>query len=115
MNPRLNFIFIVLLFALFPIISSHAAAPTLPGLSVSGIEIVADGQPVKLRGVNMGDPFWARNSAWYPNLSLADYHTLAQDWRANVVRISIFPTQWKNMDHITLFNAIRSFNVIYNS
>jgi len=74
------------------------SAMLLPGLSVSGINIVANGQPVRLRGVSMGDPFLARNPAWYPQYSTADYADLAQNWHANVVRISIFPTQWKNTD-----------------
>jgi len=38
--------------------------------------------------------------------SIADYATLAQSWHANVVRISIFPTQWKNMDHATLLAGL---------
>jgi hypothetical protein len=76
------------------------------GLSVSGINIVANGRAVQLRGVNMGDPFWARNPAWYPMYSTADYATLSQDWHANVVRISIFPTQWKNMDRATLLAGL---------
>src|SRR5436190_7969633 len=87
-------------------ISAKAALATFPGLSVSGTAIVANSQPVRLRGINMGDPFWARNPSWYPNYSLADYTTLAQDWQANVVRISIFPTQWKNMDHTVLLDGL---------
>jgi endoglucanase len=76
------------------------------GLSVSGINILANGQPVRLRGVNMGDPFWARNPDWYPMYSTGDYATLSQNWRANVVRISIFPTQWKNMAPATLLAGL---------
>jgi len=79
---------------------------SMPGLSVTGINIVANGLPVRLRGVNMGDPFWARNPAWYPNYSTADYATLAQNWHANIVRISIFPTQWKNMTHAALLAGL---------
>ncbi len=78
----------------------------LPGLSVSGVNIVANGRVVRLHGVNMGDPFWARNPAWYPSYSTADYATLSQDWGANVVRISIFPAQWKSMDHATLLAGL---------
>jgi hypothetical protein len=81
-------------------------AAALPGLSVSGINITANGQPVRLRGVNMGDPFGARNPLWYPMYSTADYANLSQNWHANVVRISIFPTQWKNMDHATLLAGL---------
>ena len=88
----------------------------LPGLSVSGINIVANGQPVRLRGINMGDPFWARNPDWYPNYSTADYAALSQEWHANVVRISIFPTQWKSMDHAILLTGLaREVNVALDS
>jgi len=82
----------------------HAAA--LPDLSVSGINIVANGQPIRLRGINMGDPFWARNPSWYPMYSTADYTSVAQVWHANVVRISVFPTQWKNMNHAALLAGL---------
>ncbi len=80
-------------------------ANALPGLSISGINIVANGQPVQLYGVNMGDPFWARG--WYgASYSTANYAALSQNWHANVARISIFPTQWKNMDHATLLAGL---------
>lgn len=82
------------------------AAQSLPGLSVSGTQIVANGIPVRLRGVNMGDPFWARNSDWYPRLTLNDYTVLAQEWHANIVRIGVFPTQWKNTDHTQLIDGL---------
>ena len=107
MSQRNIFFLVTLLLFLLPMTTvAHATMPTLPGLSIAGTEIVANGQPVRLRGVNMGDPFWARNPAWYPNYSLADYSTLSHDWRANVVRISIFPTQWKNMNRATLLNGL---------
>lgn len=80
-------------------------AIVLPGLSVSGTNIVANGQPVRLRGVNMGDPFWARG--WYgATYSANDYVLLAQDWKANVVRISVFPTQWKNMNRAAFLQGL---------
>jgi uncharacterized protein YcfL len=103
---KIIFLAIFLISFLPPIISVHAVTPGLPGLSVTGTNIVANGKPIRLRGVNMGDPFWARNPAWYPNYSLTDYGTLAQDWRANVARISIFPTEWKNMDHAVLLAGL---------
>ncbi len=96
--------------------NSCVDASVLPGLSVSGIEITANGQPVRLRGINMGDPFWARNPDWYPSYTTANYATIAQDWHANVVRISIFPTQWKNMDHATLLAGLaQEVNAALNS
>jgi len=85
--------------------NSCVAASAIPGLSISGTDITANGQPIRLRGVNMGDPFWARG--WYgATYSTADYATLAQNWKVNVVRISIFPTQWKNMNHATLLAGL---------
>jgi poly(3-hydroxybutyrate) depolymerase len=99
-----------------PYVTGGSADIVLPGLSVSGINIVANGQPVRLRGINMGDPFWARNPDWYPNYSTADYQKISQDWHANVVRISIFPTQWKNMDHTALLTGLaREVNSALNS
>jgi hypothetical protein len=89
-----------------PVRNACVDATVLPGLSVSGIEITANGQPIRLRGINMGDPFMARNPTWYPMYSTADYATLAHDWHANVVRISIFPTQWKNMNHTALLAGL---------
>jgi hypothetical protein len=86
--------------------SSVLAAASLPGLSVSGTQIVANGVPVRLRGVNMGDPFWARNSDWYPILTISNYATLGAQWHANIVRISVFPTQWKHMDHAQLLAGL---------
>ena len=110
MNRFIKFFSIVALLAFIATtIPVRAANPTatLPGLSISGINIVANGQPIRLRGVNMGDPFWARDPNVY-NYSLADYATLSQTWHANVVRISIFPTQWKNMDRSTLMAGLAS-------
>ena len=86
--------------------SSVLAASFLPGLSVSGTQIVANGVPVRLRGVNMGDPFLARNSDWYPILTIDNYATLGAQWHADIVRISIFPTQWKHMDHAQLLAGL---------
>ncbi len=103
------FLVVVLLSFITATIPVRAASPTaaLPGLSISGLNIVANGQPIRLRGVNMADPFWARDPNFY-NYSLADYTTLSQTWHANVVRISIFPTQWKNMDRPTLLAGLSS-------
>ena len=83
-----------------------AAAPVLPGLSVSGAQIVANGLPVRLRGMNMGDPFWARNTGWYHILTMKDYASLARSWHANVVRIFIFPTQWKHKTHAQVLKSL---------
>ena len=91
---------------LLPISNACVNANVLPGLSVSGAEIMANGLPVRLHGVNMVDPFIARNPDWYPQYTIADYATLAQDWHAKVIRISIYPTQWKNMNSATLLAGL---------
>jgi len=65
-----------LLSSLQPTMPTHAAASALPGLSVSGLDIVAD------------------------------YSTLSSNWRANVMRTSILATQWKNMDHAVLLSSL---------
>jgi hypothetical protein len=76
------------------------AAAALPGLSVSGTQIMAGAKPIRLHGVNLGDSFWARNPDWYPLLSPNDYSILAKKWKANIVRISVFPAQWKGQSHM---------------
>jgi hypothetical protein len=89
--------------------TQHAqAAADLPGLSVSGTQIMAGTKPIRLRGVNMGDPFWARNPDWYPILSPNDYLILSKNWKANIVRISVFPTQWKHMNHTALLDQLQT-------
>lgn len=86
-------------------VTNSCVTSTLPGLSISGTQLMANGQAIRLRGINMGDPFWARG--WYGSMySTANYATVAKDWHANVVRISIFPTQWKNMNRNTLLAAL---------
>ena len=97
-----------------PYITGGSSNSTLPGLSVSGINIVANGQPVRLRGINLGDPFWRVTQIGQPNYSISITRHL-EDWRANVVRISIFPTQWKNMDHAALLTGLaREVNAALN-
>ncbi len=106
MKRLLCLLFVSALLLSFTDRSSVHAASSLPGLSVSGTQIVANGLPVRFRGVSMGDPFLARNSSWYPLLTTANYATLAKQWHANIVRISIFPTQWKHMDHAQLLAGL---------
>ena len=93
-----------------PHMQSAQAAVVLPGLSVSGTQIMAGTKPIRLRGVNMGDPFWARNSNWYPILVPGNYPLLAKNWKANVVRISVFPTQWKHPTQWNLANRTDLLN-----
>lgn len=59
------------------------------GLRVCGREIRYGGKPVMLRGVAVGDPVMGRQGR-----PLSDYREIADNWNANVVRISIHPGCW---------------------
>src|SRR5258707_7409949 len=109
-RPIIFFLTVFLILSFLPAtISAHAVVQTLPGLSVSGIDIVANGQPVRLRGVNMGDPFWARNPDWY-NYSLADYHTLSQEWRGEAGRVFIFSIQMEKKSFTPFLRCLFDHN-----
>ena len=64
------------------------------GLQVQGNQLLADGKPIMLRGVAVGDPILARQGR-----PLSDYQRIARDWHANVVRISLHPSVWKSLPH----------------
>ena len=66
-------------------------APAHAELTVSGTSIVADGKPIMLRGVAVGDPVLAREGR-----PVSDYERIAKDWHANVIRIGIHPSVWKH-------------------
>jgi hypothetical protein len=66
-----------------------------PGrLQVRGKDLLYDGEPIRLRGVAVGDPVLGRQGR-----PTSDYEFLAKDWKANVVRIGIHPGVWKNEPH----------------
>jgi hypothetical protein len=71
-----------------------ASALAAGELRVQGNLLLADGKPVMLRGVAVGDPILARQGR-----PLSDYARIAQDWHANVVRISLHPSVWENLPH----------------
>lgn len=57
-------------------------------LEVQGNLFVENGQPIILRGIAMGD---------VTDLSSADpYPEIAQEWHANVVRLSVHPGTWRD-------------------
>jgi hypothetical protein len=60
-------------------------------LQVRGADLVWNGEKISLRGVAVGDVILARK-----NRPLSDYKTIAQEWNANVVRLGVHPTVWKN-------------------
>lgn len=61
------------------------------GLKVSGTSLLADGKPITLRGVCVGDPVLARIGR-----PASDYEQISKDWHANAIRIGIHPTVWKH-------------------
>ncbi len=68
----------------------RALAATPPRIEIAGNRFSYDGQPLRLTGVAVGDPTYIRATR-----PLSDYHTLAADWRANCVRISVQPGLWR--------------------
>lgn len=80
-----------------------AAPAAEPRLQVAGRELQWDGKNITLRGVAVGDPFLAR--AGRP---LSDYATIARDWHANVVRISLHPSVWKKTPHAQVIAKLRA-------
>lgn len=65
-------------------------ATVAPQLQAQGSQLLFDGRPVVLRGVAPGDPLLGR--AERPT---DDYARIAQEWNANVVRLSVHPGAWK--------------------
>lgn len=71
-------------------------------LTVQGNQLLADGKPVTLRGVAVGDPILARQGR-----PLSDYERIAKQWHANVVRISLHPSVWEKMPHDAVLDALQ--------
>jgi hypothetical protein len=70
-------------------------------LQVQGNVLLADGQPITLRGVAVGDPILARQGR-----PLSDYQRIAHDWHANVVRISLHPSVWESQPHAQVLDTL---------
>jgi hypothetical protein len=86
---------IVCLTFLLPADAFFAAnGDTRDWLEVRGKELIFNGQPIRLRGVAVGDPI--QNREGRPAL---DYEVIAKDWKANVVRIAVHPLYWKTQPH----------------
>ena len=82
-----------------------AAAPsaqTGQRLDIDGNKLMSGGAPVRLLGVAVGDPLYVRKDR-----SLQDYQVIAKDWRANVVRISLHPGQWRHDREASLLGLTR--------
>lgn len=71
-------------------------------LDIEGNRLLAGGEPVRLIGVAVGDPLFVR-----ADRTTADFRVLATDWRANVVRISLHPAQWRNQRAASLAGLAR--------
>jgi len=70
-----------------PALRGFAAAPRF---DIAGAELRWAGRPVRLTGVAVGDPIYIRKGR-----GASDYATIAHDWRAGVVRISLHPGHWR--------------------
>jgi aryl-phospho-beta-D-glucosidase BglC (GH1 family) len=78
-----------------------ASAYTAGSLSVRGNQLVYHDRPVHLQGVAVGDPLLGRQGR-----PLADYKTIANDWNANAVRISVHPGAWRDFGRLRAQEAL---------
>lgn len=69
---------------------SLAAPQTAGRIEIDGSDLVYGGQTLRLTGVAVGDSQYIRS-----HRPLSDYATIAEDWRANCVRISVMPALWR--------------------
>lgn len=87
----------VLVFGLLP---PHEEVSSAPGaLVVDGDEITYNGSPVRLRGVAMEDVYDYSSEG---RDVATDYARIANNWKANVVRISVHPSTWRDHKDETL-------------
>jgi endoglucanase len=87
----------LLVFGLLP---PHEEVSAAPGaLEVSGNSITYDGSPVRLHGVATEDVYDLYLEGRDPE---AEYARMANNWRANVVRISVHPSTWRYHETETL-------------
>ena len=78
----------------------HEKISAAPGaLEVSEREITYDGAPVRLRGVATED---VRDLHLKGRDPASEYASMANNWRANVVRISVHPSTWRYHETETL-------------
>ena len=79
-----------------------AALAASQRLEIAGNALLAGGKPIRLLGVAVGDPLFVRAKR-----SIDDFRVIANDWRANVVRISLHPSQWRNDREASLIGLTR--------
>lgn len=76
--------------AVVPAWAAPARAASDERLTIVGNQLQRGGKPIRLTGVAVADPIFVRKGR-----SLDDYRIIAQDWQANVVRISLHPCHWR--------------------
>jgi len=83
--------------------SHPSQAQTLPTISVSGNKLVANGQEIILRGVNVLDPLKMRHYIGHFDNT---YFAQAASWGTRVVRMPVHPDEW----HHRFFNQSGNAN-----
>ncbi|KKB08430.1 hypothetical protein VE25_18780, partial [Devosia geojensis] len=68
----------------------RAWARTQTRIEVAGNRLTYGGQPLRLVGIAVGDPYYIRAGR-----AASDYVVIARDWAANCVRISVHPGHWR--------------------
>ena len=71
-----------------------------PAIDVDGNRLERRNKATTLRGINLGD-VWLRR--FRPD---SDFDTLQQDWKSNVVRLSVHPGNWQNQDRVQMLDAL---------
>ncbi|MFH0955880.1 MAG: cellulase family glycosylhydrolase [Candidatus Falkowbacteria bacterium] len=89
---KLNYSIVIILVSFF--IGFLAKAANSDVLTVDGNKFMLNGAPILLSGVAMGDPH--DRIVNYKRYSPADYEAIKNDWRANVVRLSVHPGVFLN-------------------
>lgn len=91
-NPKKYLAVIIILIGLLAALQVKAESSDV--LAVSGNQFMLNGAPIIFSGVAMGDPH--DRIVNYKRSSLEDYATIKNDWRANVVRLSVHPGVFLN-------------------
>ncbi len=84
-----------------PAQESPGPADAASRLVVQGNQIICDGSPLLLRGLAVGDPVIGR-----ADRTVSDYVIIRHDWNANIVRLSVHPSNWKHMDHEQVLSRV---------
>jgi len=88
--------------SLVPWVADHD--PTVEGLSIRGNQIVYRGEPVRLRGVALGE-VW--DYARMHRNSRREFRAMADGWHANVVRLGVHPSTWRDHREVALRDLLQ--------